>query len=145
MRYLLSRLHFPVSGMSISRTLFFIPARIPPDSLGFLFFPEEFFQRKRPKFARTQGKFANQSSRYVRTGHCPEILSNIWKSPCGRRAREAPLAEDNNHYLTLRSAIHEGRHVLTLTPRRIILECRAVVVPLPLTEMERKNEARSEP
>jgi hypothetical protein len=60
-----------------------------------------------------------------------------------RPAREAPL--DNNHYLTLRSAIHEGRHVLTLTPRRIILECRAVVVPLPLTEMERKNEARSEP
>ena len=39
----LARLHFPVSGMSISRTLFFIPARIPPDSLGFLFFPEEFF------------------------------------------------------------------------------------------------------
>jgi hypothetical protein len=41
----LARLHFPVSGMSISRTLFFIPARIPPDSLGFLFFPEEFFYR----------------------------------------------------------------------------------------------------
>jgi hypothetical protein len=33
-----TRLHFPVSGMSISVTLFFIPARIPPDSLGFLFF-----------------------------------------------------------------------------------------------------------
>jgi hypothetical protein len=40
-----ARLHFPVSGMSISRTLFFIPARIPPDSLGYLFFPEEFFYR----------------------------------------------------------------------------------------------------
>jgi hypothetical protein len=25
--------------------MFFIPARIPPDSLGFLFFPEEFFYR----------------------------------------------------------------------------------------------------
>ena len=40
-----TRLHFPVSGMSISRTLFFIPARIPQDSLKFLFFPEEFFYR----------------------------------------------------------------------------------------------------
>jgi len=40
-----ARLHFPVSGMSISRTLFFIPARIPPDSLGFLFFLEDFFHR----------------------------------------------------------------------------------------------------
>jgi hypothetical protein len=38
-------LHFPVSGISISRTLFFIPARIPQDSFGFLFFPEEFFHR----------------------------------------------------------------------------------------------------
>jgi hypothetical protein len=37
------RLHFPVSGISISRTLFFVPARIPQDSFGFLFFPEEFF------------------------------------------------------------------------------------------------------
>jgi len=40
-----TRLHFPVSGMTISRTLFFIPVRIPPDSLGFLFFPEDFFHR----------------------------------------------------------------------------------------------------
>jgi len=40
-----ARLHIPVSGMSIFRTLFFIPARIPPDSLGFLFFPEELFYR----------------------------------------------------------------------------------------------------
>jgi hypothetical protein len=40
-----ARLHFPVSGISISRTLFFVPARIPQDSFGFLFFPEEFFHR----------------------------------------------------------------------------------------------------
>jgi hypothetical protein len=40
-----TRLHFPVSGISISRTLIFIPARIPQDSFGFLFFPEEFFHR----------------------------------------------------------------------------------------------------
>jgi len=40
---LLPRLHFPVSGMSISRTLFFIPARIPPDSLGSCFFRRNFF------------------------------------------------------------------------------------------------------
>ena len=39
------RLHFPVTGISISRTLIFIPARIPQDSFGFLFFPEEFFHR----------------------------------------------------------------------------------------------------
>ena len=41
------RLHFPVSGISISWSPFFIPARIPQDSSGsgFLFFPEEFFYR----------------------------------------------------------------------------------------------------
>ena len=39
------RLHFPVSGISISWSLFFVPARIPQDSSGFFFFPEEFFYR----------------------------------------------------------------------------------------------------
>ena len=40
-----ARLHFPVSGISISRSMFFDPARIPQDSSGFFFFPEEFFHR----------------------------------------------------------------------------------------------------
>ena len=40
-----SRLPIPVSGISISRSLFFVPARIPQDSSGFLFFPEDFFHR----------------------------------------------------------------------------------------------------
>jgi len=42
-------------------TLFFVPARIPQDSSGFLFFPEEFFhsrgvpQSSRPGFSESSG------------------------------------------------------------------------------------------
>jgi len=58
------RLHFPVSGMSISRTLFFIPARIPPDSLGFLFFPEEFFHRNLLLIVRQELRITPESPEY---------------------------------------------------------------------------------
>jgi hypothetical protein len=44
-------LHFPVSGISISRTLFFVPARIPQDSFGFLFFSGGIFSQE-PPFGR---------------------------------------------------------------------------------------------
>ena len=62
--YTASRLHFPVSGMSISRTLFFIPARIPPDSLGFLFFPEEFFHRNLLLIVRQEPRITPESPEY---------------------------------------------------------------------------------
>ena len=40
-----SRLHFPVSGISFLGPCFSFLSRIPQDSCGFLFFPEEFFYR----------------------------------------------------------------------------------------------------
>ena len=40
-----ARLHFPVSGISFLGPCFSFLSRIPQDSCGFLFFPEEFFHR----------------------------------------------------------------------------------------------------
>ena len=45
MALLLSWLHFPVSGISFLGPCFSFLSRIPQDSCGFLFFPEEFFYR----------------------------------------------------------------------------------------------------
>ena len=39
----LARLHFPVTGISFLGPCFSFLSRIPQDSCGFLFFPEEFF------------------------------------------------------------------------------------------------------